>query len=148
MRTMFGFSFSIFIPCLGSLMFLFLRHLIFDKANNGHENCATHAAAGDIAQDGRQIQRAATTRYISRYALEDRSSQAATDNSGDGISQGSQTIFFHGCPRHVAPDCTADYFNNEADDVHTFGFSLCLTVLRLNGPRRDPVEKAYRAVRG
>src|SRR5262249_57407177 len=84
---------------------------------------APRSAGGTVAQDGRQTRRAAATRHISRYALEDCSSQTSTDNSGDGISQGSQTIFFHGCTGHVAPDCPADYFNNEADDVHMFG--LC-----------------------
>ena len=34
-------------------------------------------------------------------------------------------FFFHGCTRHVAPDCTADCFNNQADDVHRFGFLFC-----------------------
>ena len=57
--------------------------------------------------------------------LEKRSSQPAADNSGDRISHRSQTVFFHGCARHVAPDCTTDCFNNEADDVHRFGFLFC-----------------------
>src|SRR5262245_1503949 len=96
----------------------FLRHLIFDKANNGHKDGATHTATSDVAQYCAQVQRCAASRCISRYALENRSAQTATHNSGDGISQGSQTTFFHGCARHVAPDCTADYFNNKTNDVH------------------------------
>ena len=55
------------------------------------------------------------------------------DNSGDGIPHGSQTIFFHGCTRHVAPNCTADCLNNEADDVHRFGFLHCPRCVAVTG---------------
>ena len=81
---------------------------------------------------------------VSHYGLEERSAQATTDNSGDGISHGSQTVIFHGCTRHVAPDCTADRFDNEADDVHRFGFLFCSCLLAFAGPRMGQRKKRRR----
>src|SRR5262249_25316219 len=103
---------------------LAFRHLILNNSHDRHQNGAAHAAAGDIAKNSGHIQRTAAGRRTSQYALEDRSSQTATDNSGDGIAHGSQSAFFHGCTRHVAPNCTADYFDNEANDVHVW-FLVC-----------------------
>src|SRR4029453_1324675 len=95
---------------------LAFRHLILNNPNDGHQNGAAHAAAGDIAQNAGEVHRTAASCCASHYHLEKRSSQATADNSGDGISHGSETVFLHGCDPQVAPDCPPDYFNNQADD--------------------------------
>ena len=64
-----------------------------------------------------------------QYALEDHSTEAATDNSSDGVPHCAQAVLFHRCAGDVAADRTADCFNNDADDVHRFGLLFCSRLL-------------------
>lgn len=100
----------------------FLRHCVLDQTDDSHEDGSTNTAAGNVADDGAQIQRAAASRSTSHYALEKRAAQAAADNSRDGVPCCAQAVLFHCRAGDVAADCATDCFNDQTDYVHRFEF--------------------------
>jgi len=102
----------------------FLRHRVLDQTDDSHENGSAYTAAGDVAQDRAQIERATASRCTSNHALEKRAPKAAADNSCDGVPRCAQAVLFHRCASDVAAHSATDQFNNKTNYVHRFGFSF------------------------
>jgi hypothetical protein len=63
--------------------------------------------------------------------VEERATQAATDNSGNGIPKGAEAALFHRCAGNIAADSATDYLNDKTNDVHrVFCWLIFLSVFR------------------
>src|SRR2546430_9188434 len=59
--------------------------------------------------------------------MEDCPAQSATEDSGNGIPDGTKAVFLHCCSGNIAADGTAYRFNYQASDIHRLLF--CLLIL-------------------
>src|SRR5258705_7702608 len=111
---------------------LFCRHLVLDDAYDGHEDGAANPAATDVGKNPLKIHpTAAAGRSGSHYHVENCAAQSATDNSGDGIPEGTEAALFHRCAGNIAADSATDYLNDKTNDVHRlFCWLILLSVFR------------------